>query len=254
MKGFACRAGLVALIACSVFTQGCLVPWKKHVALKKKHEEAVRELAQKESALADANTRIDQLRDQLKSKDQIIKLYEDKKKEAEELARRTKAELDKMQIELDKRLKGIADRWKGQVDLEDGVLKIKSTLLFALGSADISPEGQKLLEEIAKDFKATDEVIQVDGHTDNVPVKKPETVQRFGNNWGLSAMRAAAVVTFMAKGGIPEKRMYLRGFGEHRPRVPNTTDDNRSKNRRVELMFITTTAAQPEAPPAKKTE
>jgi len=68
-KGTVCRMTVAALLALVMATPGCVVPWKKYITLKRKYDEAVRELAAKDSQLADANTRIDALRDQLKAKD-----------------------------------------------------------------------------------------------------------------------------------------------------------------------------------------
>jgi len=243
MKGFGLKTGIVALIACAVTSQGCLVPFGKYVALKRKYEEAVRELAAKDSQLADANTRIDLLNKQLDANNQIVKLYQDKKKEADELAARLKAQLDG----LNSRLEEIAKTHGPGVELKDGTLIIKDQLLFPTGSAEVSEQGQKLLEDVANKFKATNEIIQIDGHTDNVRVAKPETVAKFVSNWGLSAMRARAVLELLAKYGIPENRMYLRAFSMTKPRADNATDDGKSKNRRVEVMFIPAEVLAPKA-------
>ena len=234
MKGVLFKAGVVALVACSMASQGCLVPWSKYIKLKRKYEEAVSELERKDRQIADANTRIDQLRDQLKAKDQIVTLYDNAKEEAKAAALRTGEQLAKLQARLDE----IARTHGPDVEVIDGALVIKDQLLFSLGSADVSDKGKQLIADIAAKFKGTGEIIQVDGHTDNVPVKKAETVARFGDNWGLSAMRAAAVVRLLAQSGITETRIYLRGFGMHKPRVENATPESRSKNRRVEVMFL----------------
>jgi len=250
MKGLVFRVGVAMLVASALASQGCLVPWKKYQDLKRKYEGASGDLEQRESELGDARTRLEGLRGQLKTTsqqldaaNQIVKLYEDKKKEAEAIARRTRTELDKLQ----KRLEEIARTHEG-VEVVDGTLIIRDQLLFELGSAAVSEKGKKVLQDVAAKFKATDEIIQVDGHTDNIPVKKAETVKRFTDNWGLSAARASAVVRLLAKYGIPERRLYTRGFSMHRPRVPNTNAANRSKNRRVEVMFLPPTVAGPKAP------
>ena len=248
MKAAVLKAGVVALVACAIASQGCLVPWKKYIGLKRKYEDAVAELERKDRQLADANTRIDQLRDQLKAKDQIVKLYEDKKREAEQLAARARAQLDKLQ----KRLEEIARTHGPGVEVIEGGILIRDQLLFPLGSAEVSEKGKKLLADVAKKFKNTNEIIQVDGHTDDIPVKRPETLAKFGDNWGLSAMRAVAVVRLLEKNGIPGKRLYIRGFSMYRPRVPNTTPENRSRNRRVEVMFLPPETAAAPAPAAKK--
>ncbi len=248
MKPTVLKAGVVALVACALASQGCLVPWKKYIGLKRKYEDAVAELERKDRQLADANTRIQQLNDELKTKNQIVKLYEDKKREAEALAAQARAQLDKLQ----KRLEEIARTHGPGVEVIEGGILIRDQLLFPLGSAEVSEKGKKLLADVAAKFKNTNEVIQVDGHTDDIPVQKPETVKKFGDNWGLAAMRAVAVARLLEKYGIPGKRIYIRGFSMYRPRVPNTSLENRSKNRRVEVMFLPPQAAGAAKPAPKK--
>jgi len=233
MKGSVLRVGAAALVAAAVLLQGCVVPWKKYITLKRKYEEAVDELAAKDSQLADANTRIDALRDQLKAKDQLIALYAEKKQAADELAKRAKENYERLMKKLDE-----LQRAHSGLEVVDGTLIIKDELLFPLGSAEVSEEGKKILRDIAAQFKNSDEIIQIDGHTDDIPVEKPETKAKFVNNWGLAAMRARAVLDILAQSGIDEKRMYLRAFSMYRPRLPNATPENRAKNRRVEVMFF----------------
>ena len=258
MKGYLGKAGMVALIALTMASEGCLVPWRKYIALKRKYDEAIRELAAKDSQLADANTRIEALREQLKAKDQLIALYADKGKDADERIRRAKEEFDRVMADLKRFQSGHPD-----VDVVDGTMIIKDELLFATGSDELSEAGRKLLQDFANQFKATGDVLQIDGHTDDVRVAKPATVARFGSNWGLSAFRAKAVLEFLAKSGLPESHMYLRAFSMYKPRLANTSDSSRAKNRRVEVMVFPPEAlapkpegTKPEAPKpeAPKTE
>ena len=242
------RVGAVALIALSVASQGCLVPWSKYIKLKRQYDLLAREVERKDSQLAVDQERIASLSEELKSKDQLIKLYDDKKEAANRLTAQTRSELAKLQKKLEEFAKG----YEG-VDAIEGGIAIKDKLLFALGSADISPAGQKVLKDIAAEFKATDEIIQIDGHTDDNKVSKPETVKRFGCNWGLSSARAVAVLRLLAKSGIAEQRMYLRAFSMFKPRIPNATNEaDRAKNRRVEVMFLPAQIVKAAAAPKKK--
>ncbi len=245
MKGIAGRVGVVAVLALSMLSQGCVVGWKKYIALKRKYDESVRELAAKDSQLADANTRIDALRDQLKAMQQLNLLYADKGKDAEALARKAKEDYDRILKELEK-LRGIEG-----VEVVDNRVIMPDTLLFATGSAEVSPAGRKVIEEIANRFKGGAETLEIDGHTDDVRVARPETVKKFESNWGLSAFRAKAVLEALAKGGVAESRMYLRAFSMYKPRLPNTNDAARAKNRRVEIAFF---PARVEAPLPKPEE
>jgi chemotaxis protein MotB len=242
MKGYLSKAGMVALIALMMASQGCLVPWKKYITLKRKYEEAIRELAAKDSQLADANTRIDNLRDQLKAKDQLIALYEEKYKDAGLLAQKAREDLDRLTQKVNE-LKGLGEG----IEVVGNTVIMPDKLLFPLGSAEVSEAGRKILEEVASRFKGGTELLQIDGHTDDVRVARPDTVRKFEDNFGLAAFRAKAVLNILAKGGIAENRMYLRAFSMYRPRLPNTNDASRSKNRRVEIMFFPPEALGPKA-------
>ena len=111
----------------------------------------------------------------------------------------------------------------------------QSEVLFPSGSADLQPRGEKQLASVAqrlidisakipKDIKW---VLQVDGHTDDKPIKTAE----FPSNWELSAARAIAVVKFLHKQGIPYDHLVAAGYGQYQP--ISTTDN--SLNRRIEL-------------------
>ena len=114
-----------------------------------------------------------------------------------------------------------------------------SAVLFESGSATVSYAGVneitavvEILKEISMGIPPEIEwVIQVDGHTDNVPV----TAGRFKNNWELSQARALSVVQLLALLGIPPDRLSANGFGEHQPIDTADTPEARASNRRIEL-------------------
>jgi len=242
MKGYLTKAGMVALIALMMASQGCLVPWKKYITLKRKYDEAIRELAAKDSQLADASTRIDALRDQLKAMQQLNLLFAEKKGEGEEAARKAREELDRIARDLEK-LRGL-DK---DIEVVGNTVIMPDKLLFATGSAEVSEAGKKILQGIADQFKGGSEVFQIDGHTDDVRVARPDTLRKFEDNFGLAAFRAKAVLNLLAKDGLAENRMYLRAFSMHRPRLPNTNDASRAKNRRVEIMVYPPEVLSPKA-------
>ena len=242
------RAGAVALIALSAASNGCIVPWSKYIKLKRQYDQLAVEVERKDSQLADDQERIASLTEELKSKDQLIKLYEDKKTDAERIAAETAGKLKALQDRLDK----LADDYGEGVERIPGGIAITDQLLFSLGSADISAEGQKLLQRIAGDFKGSSEIIQIDGHTDDTRVAKPETVEKFTDNWGLSAARALAVLRLLARNGIPETRLFGRAFSMYKPRVPNTSPANKAKNRRVEVYFLPPEQLRAAEPQPKK--
>lgn len=119
--------------------------------------------------------------------------------------------------------------------VKEGIrFRLSDPLLFDSGKADLRPVGYGVLSRIADIIlKLPCEVI-VEGHTDNVPIH----TSQFPSNWELSAARAVSVVKYLALSeGISPSRLSAVGYGEHRPLVPNTTLENRAKNRRVEVFI-----------------
>jgi flagellar motor protein MotB len=121
--------------------------------------------------------------------------------------------------------------------------QVKDAILFAPGSASLSPEGKQVLESVLADIeKSPHGQVSVRGHTDNVPVGKPETKARYPHgNLQLSAARAVEVAAVM-QGAVQD--LVVMGFGESRPVMPNDSDGNRQKNRRVEIFVADATAEQ----------
>lgn len=113
-------------------------------------------------------------------------------------------------------------------------VEIKSKLLFQSGSARISYKALKMLRAIVDILKPLSNLINVEGHTDNVPIK----TMAFPSNWELSASRAASVVHIFSRLGIDPGRLAAIGYAEHRPISGNTTAAGRQKNRRVSLLIM----------------
>ena len=78
-------------------------------------------------------------------------------------------------------------------------------------------------------------VLQVDGHTDRVPIRTP----RFPSNWELSTARAISVAQFLITQGLPPDRVAARGFAEFQPLDPGDTVDAYRRNRRIEIKLTT---------------
>ncbi len=113
------------------------------------------------------------------------------------------------------------------------IININDKILFKSGSAALKPEVSVSLEKIAKVLNNYPENrIQVEGHTDNVPIRGGE----FRDNWQLSSERALAVLAYLLREKkLNPERFSAVGYGEHNPIVPNTTPDNRALNRRVDI-------------------
>ena len=128
----------------------------------------------------------------------------------------------------------LSDDVSAKIDDHTIVMDLGSNLLFQLGSADLKLEAEGVLRAFTEYFKQISNAkIVVEGHTDDIPIKKKE----FPSNWELSAGRAASVVRFLAKYGIKEENCYIIGYNQYKPLVPNDSVENRAKNRRVRIIF-----------------
>ncbi len=126
------------------------------------------------------------------------------------------------------------------------VIRLPGDVLFASGDDRLSKEGDKVLDAVAdvlrNDKQLSGRYFQVAGHTDNKPLKGG----RFGDNWGLSAMRARQVLLYLVApvdakqggGGLSADHLHAAGYGDTDPVANNEADDGRKQNRRVELVLM----------------
>ena len=161
--------------------------------------------------------------------------------EAEALANEAK-DLAKYRSEFFGRMRDLLGSRQG-VDIVGDRFVFSSEVLFPSGAATLGTEGRIQLAAIAQiltDISGEipdeiDWVLQVDGHTDNVPIINGAL---FTDNWELSQARALSVVRYMANDlGLPPERLSANGFGEYQPIDPADTPEARARNRRIELKF-----------------
>ena len=119
-------------------------------------------------------------------------------------------------------------------------LEMKSRMLFSSGEADVADSALPVLKKIAEIFREVPNVINVEGHTDNIPI---DTVE-FPSNWDLSAARAASVVKEFTRLGISPGRLAAVGYGEFHPIADNRVEEGRFKNRRVVLVLMSQALAR----------
>ena len=109
-------------------------------------------------------------------------------------------------------------------------------VLYDLGSAEISPAMQQILDAIASPIKEANLPVLVEGHTDDLPVKSGK---RYVDNMELSALRAAKVVRYLIeKGKVPPERLSAVGYAQYRPIAPNNSTENRKRNRRIDIVIL----------------
>jgi chemotaxis protein MotB len=124
------------------------------------------------------------------------------------------------------------------VEIKNGkvYVSLAEQLLFKSGSIKVDKKGVEALEQMANVLKLNPDInIEVEGHTDNVPVSK--TGQYMKDNWDLSVMRATSIVGIMVKSGIEPTRITASGRGEFDPKSLNEDPESRKKNRRTEIIL-----------------
>jgi len=118
------------------------------------------------------------------------------------------------------------------------VITFSDSVFFESGQAAIRPELRGTVDKLAISLKAMANLIRVEGHTDNVPVKN----SNFSSNWQLSAVRAANVVQYLIEvDGLSPTLLSAAGYGEYRTIASNDSDAGRSKNRRIDIVIINST-------------
>ncbi|TYO99862.1 chemotaxis protein MotB [Geothermobacter ehrlichii] len=231
----------------------------KHEALQKKKDETDQLLAACEADLDRAQKDILRLEDVLSTRSaeagkamaemrrridelETAKRELEKQVERERLAR--EARIAKMKTTYDALVGKLEEEIKrGEITISElqGRLTVNMVerILFDSGSADIKPEGLKILARVGDILKnVQDKDILVEGHTDNVPISA-RLRDRFPSNWELSTARAANVVHFLQdRVGIPGSRLAIVGYGEHRPIADNDTPEGREENRRIQIVLV----------------
>lgn len=113
-------------------------------------------------------------------------------------------------------------------------VRIVDSVLFQPGGAELERSGYPLLTKLASVIKDSPYNILVEGHTDDIPISTAE----YPTNWELSSERAIAVVKYFLKEDIKPEKLSASGYAQYHPLVPNITPENRAKNRRVEINFV----------------
>jgi chemotaxis protein MotB len=122
------------------------------------------------------------------------------------------------------------------MEVENGKLRLRLAAhrFFDPASAALRPEALAVLDAIATEVAQGNQLVRVEGHTDDGPINST----RYRNNWDLSAARAATVVSYLEQAhGVEPARLSAAGLGSSHPLVSNDTSDNRELNRRIELVL-----------------
>ncbi len=130
---------------------------------------------------------------------------------------------------------GLADSITVTPDERGVSLQLKDSILFETGKSDLKDNSKSILDQISSLIANLPNSIIVEGHTDNVPINTYE----YQSNWELSSDRATTVIRyFIEQKHLTASRFSASGCGEYKPLVPNTSDENRAKNRRVNILIV----------------
>jgi chemotaxis protein MotB len=273
MKAMSIRS-LVGAFVCVAMLSGCGYSedeWQAQLAkyqqLDQQHKAEAAERQRKQADLDEAQRQVAELKDQLQKMgvnlDTINQQLEQTGSQNKQLAKnieelqRALKEYQERAAQLERikqRFELLRDKLKKLTELglkveirrNRMVIRLPGDVLFASGDDKLQKEGNKVLDAVAEvirnDKQLSGRYFQVAGHTDNKPLKGG----RFGDNWGLSAMRARQVLLYLvgppdAKeggGGLGVERLHAAGYGDTDPVAKNDSDESRKQNRRVELVLM----------------
>ncbi len=163
------------------------------------------------------------------------------------LVDRRNARLAEKQRKLDEHMKKLNDTLNAKMSgfVQNGLMSVTQTgrgvmldinasMLFRPGEADLQDEAVSTLAEVATILAEQKMPIEVDGHTDNLPIS---TLQ-FPSNWELSSARASSVVRLFIEQGISANLLKATGYADNFPLLPNDTAEGRARNRRVAVTVL----------------
>lgn len=115
------------------------------------------------------------------------------------------------------------------------VIRLEDTMLFDQGSAIIKPQAVAMLDKISVSLTKFENPILIEGHTDSMPIRN----EKFPSNWELSTARATNIIKYLTEvRKFPPGRLSAVGYGEYMPIAENTSPQGRAKNRRVDIIVL----------------
>lgn len=194
------------------------------------NRELLQKLEKKEITLAKEQNRLEQLEKDLQARSLRIR-------ELEGLIAQKEQKMQNLKDNLSRAL----TNFEGQglsVEMRNGkvYVSMENKLLFASGSWEVGNEGQKAVQELAKVLAQNPDIAAlIEGHTDDVPYEGTGAIT---DNWDLSTKRATEVLKLLLKNEtLNPQNLTAAGKGEHAPLAPNTTEEGRAKNRRIEVVL-----------------
>ncbi|NUM57631.1 MAG: OmpA family protein [Bdellovibrionaceae bacterium] len=114
-------------------------------------------------------------------------------------------------------------------------MSLAASTFFDPGSYKLKLSSLKIIDEIVSQLDGPSSKIIIEGHTDNIPIKTAS----IESNWELSSLRASSVVRYLIKYHHWEpSKITAAAYADTKPIVPNNTEENRAKNRRIDFLII----------------
>lgn len=135
-------------------------------------------------------------------------------------------------------LKPLIDRNLLTIEVNEGkvTLSLRSDVLFAKGSSELSADGREAVQSLARALgrRAPERDFQVEGHTDSDPINTPQ----FPNNWYLGAARGIVVTEAMIGAGFPRNHISAASYADTHPAAGNGSSGGQALNRRIEIVLV----------------
>ncbi len=189
--------------------------------------------------------RVDQLQSELSEYEKINGMLDAQRIDLAQLIQQRNADLSRLRGTYDDLLLDFAAEIEaGQVHVEALAVGIRVSLsdqvLFDTGSAELSEDGQTVIERVAVRVAEVPDRVVVEGHTDDRPIHGL-LASRYPTNWELAAARATRVARILAENGTHPERIAATSFGEFHPVASNASDEERARNRRIEIRLLPAT-------------
>jgi chemotaxis protein MotB len=231
-------------LATGVFLTGCVSTStfdKKQAELAACQQQAKSEIEACNNARSELDTKLTMTNQELgafrKSEAARQRKLDELQNQEQQLRERLSKELTDKNVEI--------EQLRGQLSV-----RMLDKIVFKSGSANILPQGMEVLDKLADAIKDSTDTIRVEGHTDDTPISD-KLKAKYPSNWELSAARASAVARyFETKHFINPKRLESLGFSMYHPVAPNDTEENKQRNRRVEIVLKPAVEPEPAPEPA----
>jgi chemotaxis protein MotB len=258
------RLGLVVALGLATLTTGCAVSQEKYNALKLDRDRLAEQLGNAQNQAAVARSEAEALRGQLamigqgvNGKDAMVlnlttenaelrKQFDDLNRKYADAVGRVGSGMALPEA-LSNELSAFAAQNPDLVsfDAQRGIVKFKSDVTFATGSAELRPQAKEAITRFAQILNspaAGSYELMVAGHTDNTRVVNPQTISAgHKDNWYLSAHRAISVGQELTRSNVNPQRLAVTGYADQRPVASNASESGKQQNRRVEVLILPTT-------------